>query len=102
MNNNRFSFVSLEINTSTAIGAFTYPHGALTTFELAYGPRGWYLKHPYEPSNKTLINFLRTTTSQSPIVKWNLTWRYTRPLRTKLFTTTIITTTTTTTTTISK
>jgi hypothetical protein len=77
----------LEINTSTPIGAFTYPHGALTTFELAYGPRGWYLKHPYDSSNKTLINFLRTTISPLPVVKWNFTWRYTRPYRTKLFTT---------------
>jgi len=78
----------LEINTSTPIGAFTYPHGALTTFELAYGPRGWYLKHPFDSSDKALTNFLRTTTTSSlPVVKWNFTWRYTRPQRTKLFTT---------------
>jgi hypothetical protein len=90
----RFFFV-LGINTSTAIGAFTYPHGALTTFELAYGPRGWYLKHPFDSSSKTLINFLRTTTTaQPPIVKWNYTWRYTRPPRTHLFMTTNTSTTT--------
>ncbi|CAM2697728.1 unnamed protein product [Rotaria socialis] len=80
-----------KINTSTAVGAFTYPHGALTTFELAYGPNGWYLKHPVNALNKTLLNFLLTKTPTAPQVsvsKWNFTWFYTRPRRTKLFTTT--------------
>jgi len=85
-------FFFLEINTSTAVGAFTYPHGALTTFELAYGPRGWYLKQPSESSNKTVRT---TTTVQLPVVKWNFTWPYTRSLETTLSTTINTSTTTT-------
>jgi hypothetical protein len=84
------NFFFLEIQTSTQVGAFIYPHGALSTFELAYGPKGWYLKHPFRLLNKTITNFIRTTTTRPPLsdVKWNFTWRYNRPQRTKLFTTT--------------
>ena len=79
---------NLEINTSTAIGAFTYQHGALTTFQVAYGPRGWYLRYPFESSNKIFGPFFHPTTAQLPVVKWNFTWRYTRPQRTRVFRTT--------------
>ena len=61
-------FFFLELNTSTSVGAFTYPHGALTTFELAYGPRGWYLKYPFDSSNKTLTKLLRTTAPSSELL----------------------------------
>ncbi|CAF1117464.1 unnamed protein product [Rotaria sordida] len=90
-----------KINTSTAVGAFTYPHGALTTFELAYGPSGWYLKHPIDALNKTLNKFVRTTTVTPTlsISKWNFTWYYTRPRRIKLVTTKRTSTTTESTTT---
>lgn len=101
-------FSCLEINTSTAIGAFTYPHGALTTFEIIYGPRGWYLKHPFGSSSRLFTNPVRTrtttptttTTTQLPIIRWDYTWRYTRPARTRVLTTrrrstTIVTPTTT-------
>lgn len=103
--NNLFIFF-LEISTSTiAAGAFTYPYGRLTTFELDYGPRGWFLKYLFGSSNMTATRFLQTTTSQSPVVKWNSTWRYIRRLRPRIFTTTtttIKTTTKTTTTTTIK
>lgn len=100
------------INTSTAIGAFTYPHGALTTFEVAYGPRGWYLRHRYSSSSRTWFEPVRTrttttttsttTTSQLPFIKWDYTWYFSRPSRTRVLTTrrrstTIVTPTTTTT-----
>jgi hypothetical protein len=73
-------------------GAFTYPHGRLSTFELAYGPRGWFVNYPFSSSNVTAIKFLQTTTSQVPAVKWNSTWLYTRRSRTRMFTTTTTTT----------
>lgn len=84
---------------TTAAAAFTYPYGRLTTFELAYGPRGWFLKFPFGSPHVTVTRFLQTTTTQYPVVKWNSTWRYIRRSRTRFFTTRWTTTTTTTTTT---
>ncbi|CAF1272754.1 unnamed protein product [Rotaria sordida] len=76
------------ILTTTPVGAFTYPYGHLTTFELAYGPQGWFLRSPFISSNKTTATkFLPTTTSQLPIVKWNSTWRYIRRSWTRISTT---------------
>ncbi|CAF4338022.1 unnamed protein product, partial [Adineta steineri] len=89
-------------NASAPVGAFIYPHGTLTTFEVAYGPSRWYLKQPFETSNKTVTKLLRTTTHQLPITKWNFTWYYTESTKTKLSTTTSTITTTTTTTTTTK
>ena len=68
-----------------ADGAFTYPYGHLNTFELAYGPRGWFVKFPFGTSNTTAWTFLQTTTTALPVVKWNSTWRYTRRFRTRIF-----------------
>jgi len=82
----------LEISSSTtAAAAFTYPYGRLTTFELDYGPRGWFLKYLYGTSNMTATKFLQTTT-QVPVVKWNSTWRYILRLRPRIFTPKIRTT----------
>ncbi len=91
----------LEINPlTTAAGAFTYPYGHLTTFELAYGPRGWFLKFPFVSPRITASKFLQTTTAttQLPVVKWNSTWRYIRGPWARIFTTTRTATKTTTTT----
>ena len=88
----------LEINPSTtSAGAFTYPYGRLTTFELAYGPRGWFLQYPFASPHTRVTKFLQTTTTPLPVVKWNSTWRYIRRPRPRLFTTTRTTTKTTTT-----
>jgi len=88
----------LEINPlTTAAGAFTYPYGHLTTFELAYGPRGWFLQFPFASPRITSSKFLQTTT-QLPVVKWNSTWRYIRRPWARIFTTTRTATKTTTTT----
>lgn len=79
------------INTSTSVGAFTYPHGALTTFELAYGPNGWYLKHPTNVKNKTVIQLLSTkapATYRGSTPTWNFTWFNTPPRRIKSFSST--------------
>ena len=82
----------------------------MTTFEVAYGPRGWYLKHRFSSSSRTWSEPVRTrtttttTTSQLPFIKWDYTWYFSRPSRTRVLTTrrrstTIVTPTTTTTTT---
>ncbi|CAF3795119.1 unnamed protein product, partial [Adineta steineri] len=86
-------------NSSTTLAsAFTYPYGNLTTFELAYGPRGWFLKYPLNSSNMTATKVLQSTTTELPVFKWNSTWRYIRRLRTRVFVTTTTTSTSTTTT----
>ena len=72
----------------------------MTTFELDYGPKGWFLKYLYGSSNMTATRFLQITTTRSPVVKWNSTWRYFRRLRPRIFTTTTTLSTKTTTTTI--
>ncbi|CAF4732461.1 unnamed protein product, partial [Rotaria magnacalcarata] len=70
------------------VSAFTYRHGNLTVFDLAYGPNGWFLKSPSTTtSNTTETKFLQTTT-ELPEVKWNSTWRYTRRSWSKTFTST--------------
>lgn len=91
-----FILVPIGITTpSTMAAAFTYPHGRLTTFELDYGPKGWFLKYLFGSSNMTATRFIQTTTTQWPIVKWNSTWRYFRRTRPRTFTTrTTISTTT--------
>ncbi len=94
------------VNPTPPASAFTYPYGRLTTFELDYGPKGWFLKYLFGSSNMTATRFLQTTTSQYPVVKWNSTWRYFRRPRPRIFTTktttTTISTTVSTTTTLSK
>ncbi|UJR33037.1 hypothetical protein I4U23_020496 [Adineta vaga] len=70
--------------SSTSASAFTYPYGHLATFDLDFGPRGWFVKYPYGSSNMTATKFLQTTTTPTPIVKWNSTWLYVRRLRTRV------------------
>lgn len=75
----------LVTDRAPADGAFTYPYGHLNTFELAYGPRGWFVKFPFGTSNTTAWKLLQTTTTALPVVKWNSTWRYTQRVRTRIF-----------------
>ena len=93
-----FSFVEEMNRLTTVAGAFTYPHGRLTTFELEFGPKGWFVRYLYGSSTVTATRFIQTVTSQAPVVKWNSTWRYFRRPRPRTFLprmTTITTTTTT-------
>ena len=76
-------------NRTGTEGALTYPHGTSNAFELAFGPRGWYLKFPNSSANSTPSRVRPTTTSSSlPIVKWNSTWLYTQKPRTRVMPTT--------------
>lgn len=82
-----FFFLEDVDRITTPASAFTYPYGRLTTFELDFGPRGWFVKYLYGLSDRTATRYLQTSTTQAPVVKWNSTWRYFRRPRPRLFST---------------